>query len=658
MKKRAHIAIATIIIFYTVLYAYGGSFEHAYAELRGRRVVDRYGLPVAFEKDSMGAFVFPIPNVPQVLSSELIHVEDKHFYYHPGVDPFALVRALFSHGKSGGSTITMQLAKQLLGNTNERTFTNKIHEIIAAIGLTARYSKEEILTMYANTAPLGNNITGFGAASYSYFGKDLSKLDDDENALLVNTLRSPDSHNPRKSKGSRDIVAPVEDRFVKPTVGFEVLPLIKKDTDTQTTIDANLTERLRGILSDAIDENRDRGMENGSIIVIKVPENQILAIVGSPDPHARDAGAAIDMSREPRAIGSTLKPFIFLESISKGIRPYTLVEDKEYKFNTEGGEAFYPKNYDGKYRGTVTVADSITNSYNTPFIALLDHIGIDNFLASLSKKYHLKPAQEMSTYQYGVALGALELDPLSLAHLYTLFPDGGLLAPLTIEANTPVNTRINIEKAEQVTPKENAALVTATLEETIRGVEQFGTNGNTHLLGSTHYAVKTGTSHDYHDSWVVGYTGDYVVLVWAGNARNKAMQEVSGSSGAGGIWHKAMDLMANSVYNKHTPLPLSDITHVTYNGDEFPALNGDKKEFRTTLASEDDDIIVGLHDGDEFMLGSEIPLKSTTPARWTIDDMPLDVNKAFFKPTHTGSYRIRATTDSSSQLITIHISLK
>ena len=374
-------------------------------------------------------------------------------------------------------------------------FFNKTVELWYACALELFTSKEEILAMYGNTVYLGNQVQGLNEASTLYFGKPLEKLDDTKLSMLLATLSSPSTQNPwteENARVSRNLALRLGIAFdpkaaiVKnehayaPKKDFELASMgVTCDRACTTTLDADLTTRLRTMLQERVLRGWSAGARSGAIVVLKLPEKELLAIVGTPNTHSLEAGQQINMAIEPRPIGSTAKPFIYLEGFRKGLRPYTLVNDREYKFPIGSGFPLYPKNYDGTYRGWITLHSALSNSLNVPSVKTLQFIGLSDFYAFLEHTLGFKPLQDLDTYQYGIALGALEMDPLTLAHYLSIFPEQGVLKPLRIfltgTTTQTITTPMSVfSQQKKVADSAFTQLVTRVLNDRITGVQQFG----------------------------------------------------------------------------------------------------------------------------------------------------------------------------------------
>ena len=407
------------------------------------------------------------------------------------------------------------------------------------------------------------------------------------------------------------------------------------------TIDEEITKNIRDIVKRNIDELKIKNANNAAVVVIKLPENEILSLIGSPDPFSMEEGYKINMLSEPRAIGSTIKPFIYLNAFEKGLRPYTLVDDREYKYITAIGFPLYPKNFDYKYRGEVTLHYSLSNSLNVPAVKVLEYVGLEDFYKFLEQDLKFKPVQDLHNYQLGIALGALEMSLLDLSHYFTIFPNEGILKELKIDKNN------NSASDKKIADEKYIQLINKILNDRRTGIEQFGLKSELNLFQGN-YALKTGTSRDYKDSWVIGFTPDFLVGVWVGNADSSPTEEVSGQIGAGAIWSEIMNLLLNSEYNKKTPFRFNLLKDFNNEGNIEYGLEGDNYEkAKIALKENDSSIILNPHNGDNFVLenNTQIIFQAKEKVKWYINSEFFgEEEKIIFPPSKTGQYKITAQT--------------
>jgi membrane carboxypeptidase/penicillin-binding protein PbpC len=650
-----------------------------YLELESTIVTDRDDNIIAIKPNIKGNYSNYSDSLPNKFSDLLIKKEDRFFFIHPGVNPVSITRSFISYFKNGkilgSSTITQQLAKNLLNNEQDRTIENKLTESLYSIALEIFNTKKSILKMYANTIYMGNQIQGLETASNAYFGKKLSEINDTEILSLLGTISSPSSANPWKpeNKSAMSILSKRLDVAIDPSslvvlkkfkaissANFELNDLNPCKKSCKTTIDKNITDNLRDILSKNLIETAKYGGRNGAIVVIKLPENELLSVVGTSNTNSSINGSSINMALKPRPIGSTIKPFIYLKAFELGLRPYTLVDDKEYKYSIGTGFPLYPKNYDGSYRGIITIHEALSNSLNTPSVKTLEYISLNRFNNFLEQEMNFIPINPLLSYEYGIALGGLEMDPLTLSHMFTIFGNKGELKPLKLFFDSQEYVKTPQEKAtsktRSVADEKYVQLVNSIIADRISGVDQFGLASSLNLT-QKNYAVKTGTSRDYHDTWTIGFTPDFLVAVWLGNVENEPMKQITSSTGAGKIWNESMSLLLNSKYNKKTSLDFSMLKAFEINDKLEYGLPQDNVESVQNLLL-DNSLVSNPHNGDNFLLedNTQIKLKSNYNVDWYIDDKFIGKGKeASFHPTKSKTYRLRAELDQRKDEIFFNV---
>ena len=635
------------------------------------KISDREGEEIALLPNEKGNFARYLDEIPPRFKELLIKKEDKLFYYHFGFNPWSIFQASLNRlglsQRKASSTISQQLVKILLGKEKERSLKNKIIESFYTLALEIYQPKEKILRMYVNSVYFGNQAQGIVEASQLYFKTAPEMLSDGQILQLLATISNPNEKNPAQRKNKESALVLAKNLKLKGDLLTDNYSTVKENMESYShfsksyfeissflngnlkdgllTIDENLSEKIREIVKRNIDDLKQKNAKNAAIIIIKLPENELLALIGSPDPESFEEGYKINMLNEARPIGSTVKPFIYLEAFEKGLRPYTLVDDREYKYITALGFPLYPKNFDYKYRGEVNLHYALSNSLNVPAVKVLEYIGLVDFYQFLEKDLELKPFQNLENYQLGIALGSLEMSLLDLAKYFTIFPNNGILKELRIHQNETQPEKI-ISKPEYI------QLVNKILSDRETGIEQFGLKSDLNLF-QKNYAVKTGTSRDFKDSWVIGYTPDFLVGVWVGNADNSPTDEISGQLGAGKIWADTMELLFNSNYNKKTPFEFNLIKDFK-NGEniEYGLRGDDFEKSQNALKENDNSLILNPHDGDVYLLEKEtkIILEAKEKVSWFVNDEFLGYSeKEIFIPKETGNLKIRVETQNGQK---------
>ncbi len=505
--------------------------------------------------DEKWRFGVDISKLDPLYIESLINFEDRRFWSHWGVDPIAMVRAIgqlirYRHIISGGSTITMQLAKLL--DPKPRTISSKLAEIIVAIQLELHYSKREILEAYLTLAPYGGNIEGVVAASMRYFGKQPLALSPDEVALLVALPKSPESNrpdrHPQKAKRARDRVLDIIyhngiltkrqytdaklssiPRVLKPLPRYaphlsQRLLSIKDDKKyiIKTTLDHNIQKQLERWAY-----NQSNKLPKGSTLSLLVAQNRdssILAYLGSHNMFDQKISGYVDMIPVPRSPGSTLKPFIYGISFEKLlIHPNSVILDEQTLFGD-----YMPHNYNRKFLGEVTANYALQHSLNIPAVKLLQAIGVDEFidrLTSVVGKLQI-PKGKISL---PIALGGLGMSMWQLAQLYVALANDGKAYKLHFSQSDTITLlpRLMSKKASQMT---------TSILRTIP--PPLGYRDSNQQI-----AYKTGTSYGYRDFWTILYTVDYTIVVWVGRANNAPQLKHSGVEIAAPLAFEAIDIL-------------------------------------------------------------------------------------------------------------------
>lgn len=664
-KRFFFLCIIAIVCWWILFFLMQDQLLKEYNQMESVRISDSHGKVIIQKPNNNGYFSTYVESVPQNFSKLLIQKEDRFFYYHLGFNPWSMIRASYrklTGGNTAGSTITQQLSKILLHHEKKRTVLYKMIETLYAVSLELFHSKETLLTMYANAVYFGNNIQGLQEASEAYFATDPSLLSETQIFQLLATLSSPSRNNPLSVYNipeAKRIAIRLGYSFTTPQPlktlqksfktdsAFELASLgIDCEKNCTLTLDLDMTQKIRGIMDFWITKFFNKNVKNSAVIVLGFPDNDILALLGSSDPSSSLYGNQINMALRPRPIGSTIKPFIYLKGFEKGLRPYSLVEDREYKYEIGDGYAFYPKNYDYQYHGIVSLHYALANSLNVPTVKVLEYVGLESFYSFLEQDLSFVPIQPLERYQLGIALGGLEMSLLELAHYFTIFAQAGDLKGLLLSKedtllNIALPLNVGASKNVRIADEKYIQLVNAILHDRETGIEQFGMKSNLNLF-QDNYALKTGTSREFHDSWIVGYTPDFLVAVWMGNADNTPIDGISGQMGAGNIWHDVMELLLHSEYNRKTPF-----RNLSFDFQDDVVL-----EHRDLLL--DQDLILSPHDGDSVLVSGNIPLQSREEVYWYI-------NGAFFKrgleviwhPDLAGSYSIEAKNGNKTDRISL-----
>lgn len=536
----------------------------------------------------------PLDRIPLYLRQATVATEDADFYANPGIDPRGILRALITNLRereaiAGGSTITQQLARNLLLSPEERaqrTLRRKLREAILAWRLSRTYSKDEILGLYLNETYYGNFAYGVEAASQAYFGKSAGDLDLAECALLAGLPQSPTRYNPlvnleaakerqavvlnlmvkagyiteeqaRMAKEEQlhfaaspfPIKAPHFVMYVRGLLEreFGLETLRQKGLKVYTTLDLDLQERARSIVNHRLAllaEKQPRfNVTNAALVDLDPQTGEILAMLGSPDYFDREISGAVNSCLALRQPGSSIKPITYAAAFSSDYTPATMVNDVRATFVTKEGEPYTPLNYDLTFHGPVLLRESLASSYNVPAVKVLDHVGLDNMMA-LARRLGITTFDESERYGLALTLGGGEVRLLELTAAYGAFANGGFkvepVAILRVEDDQGnVLREWHPHLGERALDERVAYLITDILSDDTARIPAFGEGSVLDLTRPA--AVKTGTTTDWRDNWTIGYTPDLVCGVWVGNAQGSPMQGISGVTGAAPIWHDLME---------------------------------------------------------------------------------------------------------------------
>ncbi len=530
--------------------------------------LDRSGALVAV-RGSQYAPPVDLDKLPPYVPAAFIAIEDRRFYHHPGFDPIGITRALVQNIKAGhivggGSTITQQLARNLF-LTPAQTPRRKAQELILAIWLEMKFSKKEILSLYLNRVYFGGGAYGIEAASQRFFNKPASELTLGESALLAGLMKGPSRYSPVSASEraarrativldemvetgaitpqQRDeafkqpvkvsaILANQRAQYFTDWVDAQVRSLVGEpieDLVVETTLDLPIQAAAEQSLRTGVKGYAGQHVEQGALVALD-GEGRVRAYVGGVD-YSESQFDRVTMAR--RQAGSAFKPFVYLTAVEAGRTPNTVVVDEPVKIGN-----WEPRNYTGRYLGTITLQTALKESINTVAARLANEVGTANVAATakrlgINSKIQLEPS---------MALGAVEVSPLEMAQAYAPFSNGGYLArAYAIERIRTADGRVLYDHGfEKRSPMQ--VIGSPSLEymnQMLRQVVASGTGGRARVPGYD-LAGKTGTTSDYRDAWFVGYTGGFVTAVWVGRDSNKPMARVTGGGAPAAIWKDFM----------------------------------------------------------------------------------------------------------------------
>jgi len=551
----------------------------------GVTIEDRHGIPLRSTRARDGSDVRWVvyDRVDPDLINAFVAVEDKRFWDHPGIDALAAGRAFRANlraGKtvSGASTITMQLAR--LVHPAERSWTGKMAQALWALRIEAHLSKQQIMEQYLNRVHLGEGTVGVGAASALYFGASASELSIAQAATLAGIAHAPSRDNPHASPArakrrqavalgrmmrlgfaSTDDVARAREEslasggrvapFVAPHFTTRVLSWFGEDRASaasgrvRTSLDVDLQRALEAEVRHTVETLRDRRVEHAAAVVIDNATGEVLAWVGSPDFWAAKDGQT-DMVVSPRQPGSALKPFLYAVALDRGYTAASVLPDIPKSYPTATGP-YQPRNYDRRFRGPVRAREALASSYNVPAVELASALGAGTLLQTLRLAGFESLGRDAEYYGLGLSLGNGDVTLVELANAYRALANGGEWRPWTWHpaANGSGPGRGGASETRRVASPVASAIVLDILSDPAARIPGFGVS--TPFDFPFPVAVKTGTSRHFTDNWAVGTTGAFTVAVWAGNFSGRAMEGVSGVTGAGPLLHRAVMAVSRRV---------------------------------------------------------------------------------------------------------------
>jgi penicillin-binding protein 1C len=531
-------------------------------------ITDRHGLPLRTARAADGTLARWVPLAamdPDVIAAFLA-TEDRRFHRHGGVDLRAAARAIRANltaGRvvSGASTITMQLARIL--RPLPRTWTGKARQALWAIRLERHLDKATILEQYLNRVPLGQSAVGVDAAASLYFGAGASGLSLGQAALLAGLARAPSSDNPLVSVGRADArraaalarlaaqgyasSADVDRAAQEPVLTgssradflaphFTTRLLARADAPAsglwRTSLDLELQQELEAEVRHTVASLRDRGARHAATVVLDNASGEVLAWVGSPDFWADTAGQ-VDMVVSPRQPGSTLKPFLYGLAFDRGWTPASVLADVPRVYRTATG-VYAPRNYDRRFHGPARIREALASSYNLPAVELASRLGTGSLHSALLRAGFASLSRTTEYYGLGLALGNGDVTLLELANAYRSLANDGVWRPVRWRPRASGEAD---GAGRRVMSAAAATLVLDVLSDPIARVPGFGLNTPLDLPFPA--AAKTGTSRHFTDNWAIAVTRGFTVATWVGDFSGRAMEGVSGVTGAAPLLHRA-----------------------------------------------------------------------------------------------------------------------
>lgn len=553
------------------------------------KIYDRTGQTVLYEiHGEEKRTIVKLEDISPYLRDATLAAEDHDFYEHYGIRLRSLLRAVFNsltqnESIQGTSTITQQFIKNSLLSA-ERSLIRKIKEAILAVALERRYSKDEILGFYLNQIPYGSNAYGAEAAAETFFNKKAGDLTLNEAAVLAALPKAPSYLSPYGShpdelqarrqyilnqmaalgyitdaqrdaaKNEKPAFAPQQAGLKAPHFVFYVRDYLESQygqdavetggLKVTTTLDWPLEQAVEQLVMERAAVNEKRyNAGNAAAVVLDTATGQILAMVGSRDYFDLKHDGNVNVVTRLRQPGSAFKPFAYAKAFEKGYPPDTILYDLQTVFLTGANENYLPENYDGRFRGPVTMRQGLAQSLNVPSVKTLYLAGIEDTI-QLAERLGITSLKDRSRFDLALVLGGAEVTPLEMAAAYTVFAAEGVYHPpvaiLKVEDAQGAVLETYQNQGQAVLAPQVARLINSILSDNAARAPVFGEQNPLTLPGRP-AAAKTGTTQKYRDAWTVGYTPQVAAAVWTGNNDNTAMYRGgAGVMAAGPLWQDIM----------------------------------------------------------------------------------------------------------------------
>lgn len=582
--------------------------------LQSTKIYDRTGEVLLYDlHQDVRRTTVPYENISRHLKNASVAIEDDTFFEHQGVRPLRIVKAVFDNlvsgkllGGQGGSTITQQVIKNSV-LVNEKTLTRKVKEWILAMKLEQQLTKEEILAHYLNESPYGGTLYGVEEASQSFFGKSAADIGLTEAAYIAALPQAPtyfspyglhvddleirknlvleqmyenefiteDEYNTAKSEkvefktqSATGIRAPhfvfyVRDYLAK-KYGEESLG--ERGFKVITTLDFTLQEKGEELTKKWAEKNKTAFNAENAAIVATDPENgQILTMVGSRDYFDKEIDGNYNIALAERQPGSSFKPFVYAAAFKQGYTPETIVFDLKTQFSTAcavdylltEGNCYAPTNYDNKFRGPITFRSALAQSINVPAVKALYLVGVNDAI-KFARDLGITTLTNKGNYGLTLVLGGGEVKLLDMVGAYGVFANEGkkheITGILRIEDATGTVIEEYKENSNQIIDRQIALQISDVLSDNVARTPSFGSNSPLFFQGKD-VAAKTGTTNDYRDAWVVGYSPTIAVGAWAGNNDNSSMAKQVAGFIVSPMWREFMDFALTKRTDKKFAAP-------------------------------------------------------------------------------------------------------
>lgn len=592
--------------------------------IESTKIYDRTGKVLLYELyNEEKRTVILFEEIPRHAKNAAVAIEDSHFYNHAGISVLSIIRAFVTdlvRGRmfaQGGSTITQQLVKNTL-LTSEKTLTRKIKEAVIAIKIEKRYSKDEILNMYLNEIPYGSNTYGIEAAAETYFGIHARDLTLAQAAYLAALPKAPSYYSPYGNHKNELIIRknivlkrmeelgfisaeerktasetyvtflPLSTQGIRaPHFVMYVVDLLSKQFGEEflrtngltirTSLDINLQKDAEEVIAaHAKTIKKDFNAGNTGLLALDPKTGEILAMVGSQNYFDRELEGNFNVTIAHRQPGSAFKPIVYAAAFEKGYTPETVVFDVPTEFAAKGAESYQPQNYDNIFRGPLTLREALAQSINVPAVKVLYLTGLTEAL-NMAKRLGISTLLGPNQYGLTLVLGGGEVQLLELVSAYGVFANDGIqqehVAILSVEKNNRERVWEHKLKPTKALDPLIARIISSILSDNTARTPAFGSASALYFPDRT-VAAKTGTTNDYRDAWIIGYTPSITAGVWAGNNDNTPMEKRVAGFIVAPIWHDFMERALKTIPVESFPAP-------EYQKPVKPVLRGEWRGGRT-----------------------------------------------------------------------------
>ncbi len=567
------------------------------------KIYDRTGEHLLYEiHGTQRRTVIELKDIPTYAIKATIAIEDKTFYEHQGFNLPRIIKSVLydivtGSKAQGGSTLTQQFVKNAI-LTNEKAISRKIKELVLSYQIEQKFSKDDILKLYFNEIPYGSTAYGIESASGIYFGKSAKDLTLAEAAILAALPQAPSYYSPygphkddlinrqhlvlklmreqgyitsdqeKQAESEKIVFKTKREDITAPHFVFMIKSQLAERYGDRlveqgglkitTTLDWEKQQLAQQTVDELTPQLKDKyGANNTGLVTIDVGSGDVLALIGSKDFFDDSIDGQVNVATASLQPGSSFKPFVYAEAFTKGYNPQTVLVDAETSFSN-GGADYRPRNYDGKEYGPVSIRQALAGSLNIPAVQALYLAGVKNVI-DLAHKIGYTTLNDPDRYGLSLVLGGGEVRLIEHTNGFAALARDGVTQPyytvLKVEdAKGNVLEEKETPKQTRVLDKQVVRQITSILTDNEARSYIFGANNYLTLSGRP-VAAKTGTTNDYRDSWLLGYTPQLVTGVWVGNTDHSPMNKGTGANAAGPIWQRYMNRILQAYPSVGFPAP-------------------------------------------------------------------------------------------------------